>query len=129
MDNNLVERVKEYNKRYKEATSELSNLKAQMNVYEQEVQKLCNELSSYLGVEVTKENALDLYNNKKAEIENNLSIGNEILDRISSDNVEKTELKFEDEFTPVEQSDNDTTDSQVSVGAFTNMFNNAIDDI
>lgn len=129
MDNNLVERVKEYNKRYKEATSELSNLKAQMNVYEQEVQKLCNELSSYLGVEVTKENALDLYNNKKAEIENNLSIGNEILDRISSDNVEKTELKFEDEFTPVEQSDNDTTDSQVSVGAFTNMFNNEIDDI
>lgn len=129
MDNNLVERVKEYNKRYKEATSELSNLKAQMNVYEQEVQKLCNELSSYLGAEVTKENALDLYNKKKAEIENNLSIGNEILDRISSGNTEKTELKFEDEFTPVEQFNNDTTDSPVSVGAFTNMFNNAIDDI
>lgn len=129
MDNNLVERVKEYNRRYKEATSELSNLKAQMNVYEQEVQKLCNELSSYLGVEVTKENALDLYNKKKAEIENNLSIGNEILDRISSDNTEKTELKFEDEFTPVEQPDTATTESPVSAGAFTNMFNNAIDDI
>ena len=154
MDNSLVEKVKEYNKRYKEATSELNRVNAQINVYEQEIDKLCAELSSALGVEVTKDNALELYNQKSTEIENNLALGNEILSRIdngnSSNNVQSSNnftgqatnqvtaqtvaqpeqvMTFESEFNPNSVIGNTNTDNTQSIDAFSGMFSTAIDDI
>lgn len=136
MDNSLVERVKEYNKKYKEATDELNKVNAQINVYEQEIGKLCAELTASLGVEVTKENALELYKQKSEEIERNLALGNEILDRINSSSSSNSpsspndSMKFADEFTPVQSTVEPSNNSpKVDVAAFNGMFSTAIDDI
>lgn len=84
MNQELVARVKEYNKNYKLAMADLNKSTAQINVYEQEIDKLCKELSEVMGVPVTKDNALELYQQKCKEIENNLQIGEEIISRLNS---------------------------------------------
>lgn len=84
MNQELVARVKEYNKNYKLAMADLNKSTAQINVYEQEIDKLCKELSEVMGVPVTVDNALELYQAKCKEIENNLQIGEEIISRLNS---------------------------------------------
>lgn len=84
MNQELVARVKEYNKNYKLAMADLNKSTAQINVYEQEIDKLCKELSEVMGVPVTMDNALELYQQKCKEIENNLQIGEEIISRLNS---------------------------------------------
>ena len=84
MNQELVARVKEYNKNYKLAMADLNKSTAQINVYEQEIDKLCKELSEVMGVPVTMDNALELYQQKCNEIENNLQIGEEIIERLNS---------------------------------------------
>ena len=84
MNQELVARVKEYNKNYKLAMADLNKSTAQINVYEQEIGKLCKELSEVMGVPVTMDNALELYQAKCKEIENNLQIGEEIISRLNS---------------------------------------------
>lgn len=84
MNQELVARVKEYNKNYKLAMADLNKSTAQINVYEQEIDKLCKELSEVMGVPVTMDNALELYQAKCKEIENNLQIGEEIISRLNS---------------------------------------------
>lgn len=84
MNQELVARVKEYNKNYKLAMTDLNKSTAQINVYEQEIDKLCKELSEVMGVPVTMDNALELYQVKCKEIENNLQIGEEIISRLNS---------------------------------------------
>lgn len=84
MNQELVARVKEYNKNYKLAMADLNKSTAQINVYEQEIDKLCKELSEVMGVPVTMDNALELYQAKCKEIENNLQIGEEIIERLNS---------------------------------------------
>lgn len=84
MNQELVARVKEYNKNYKLSMADLNKSTAQINVYEQEIDKLCKELSEVMGVPVTMDNALELYQAKCKEIENNLQIGEEIISRLNS---------------------------------------------
>lgn len=84
MNQELVARVKEYNKNYKLAMADLNKSTAQINVYEQEIDKLCKELSEVMGVPVTMDSALELYQQKCKEIENNLQIGEEIIERLNS---------------------------------------------
>ena len=84
MNQELVARVKEYNKNYKLAMADLNKSTAQINIYEQEIDKLCKELSEVMGVPVTMDNALELYQQKCKEIENNLQIGEEIISRLNS---------------------------------------------
>ena len=84
MNQELVARVKEYNKNYKLAMADLNKSTAKINVYEQEIDKLCKELSEVMGVPVTMDNALELYQAKCKEIENNLQIGEEIISRLNS---------------------------------------------
>lgn len=84
MNQELVARVKEYNKNYKLAMADLNKSTAQINIYEQEIDKLCKELSEVMGVPVTMDNALELYQAKCKEIENNLQIGEEIISRLNS---------------------------------------------
>ena len=64
--------------------ADLNKSTAQINVYEQEIDKLCKELSEVMGVPVTMDNALELYQAKCKEIENNLQIGEEIISRLNS---------------------------------------------
>lgn len=85
MDKELELRVKEYNKHYKEALEEYNKAKAQITVYENEINSLCEELTSHLGVEVTKENALELYQQKEKEIRQQLEIGENIIKRINNE--------------------------------------------
>lgn len=85
MDKELELRVKEYNKHYKEALEEYNKAKAQITVYENEINSLCEELTSHLGIEVTKENALELYQQKEKEIRQQLEIGENIIKRINNE--------------------------------------------
>lgn len=85
MDKELELRVKEYNNNYKKASEEYNKAKAQISVYENEIDSLCAELTSSLGIEVTKENALAIYQRKEKEIRQQLEVGESIINRINNE--------------------------------------------
>ena len=93
-----VERIKEYNKKYKESQSKVANLQAELDMNNREIDRLCKELSAELGISITRENVEQVYMQKVQEINNNLELGENILKRIESEEKglkESSELEGE----------------------------------
>lgn len=152
MDKDLELRVKEYNRQHKEALEEYNKAKAQISVYENEINSLCAELTNSLGIEVTKENALEMYKQKENEIRQQLEVGENIIKRINSEeavsendlntvqgvvaNLEMPEETLEEaprtkteivqNSSNVQQSNNTASSN---LGAFNGFFNTSVDDI
>lgn len=152
MDKDLELRVKEYNRQHKEALEEYNKAKAQISVYENEINSLCAELTNSLGIEVTKENALEIYKQKENEIRQQLEVGENIIKRINSEeavsendlntvqgvvaNLEMPEETLEEapntkpvsaqNSSNVQQSNNTASNN---LGAFNGFFNTSVDDI
>lgn len=80
-----VERIKEYNKRYKESQSKVANLQAELDMNNREIDRLCKELSAELGITINRENVEQVYMQKVQEINSNLELGESILKRIESE--------------------------------------------
>ena len=74
MDKELELRVKEYNKNYKQALDEFNKGKARISVYENEINNLCAELTAILGIEITKDNAFEIYEQKEKELRQQLEV-------------------------------------------------------
>jgi len=85
-----VARVKEYNKKYRECTLKVSELKAKIDLANKTIDDLCNELTNELGVHVTRDNAHEIYAKYTKEINEKLQIGEEILNRIASEEIGNT---------------------------------------
>lgn len=85
-----VARVKEYNKKYRECTLKVSELKAKIDLANKTIDDLCNELTNELGVQVTRDNAHEIYAKYTKEINEKLQIGEEILNRIASEEIGNT---------------------------------------
>lgn len=152
MDKDLELRVKEYNRQHKEALEEYNKAKAQISVYENEINSLCAELTNSLGIEVTKENALEIYKQKENEIRQQLEVGENIIKRINSEeavsendlntvqgvvaNLEmpeetlgeapKTRTESAQNSSNVQQGNNTASSN---LGAFNGFFNTSVDDI
>ena len=77
-----IEQVKQYNKILETYKNKSAQLKAEIEVNSREINRLCGELSKELGVEVTPENIRSIYEEQVKSINNNLSVGMDILNRI-----------------------------------------------
>lgn len=80
-----VERIKSYNNSLKTYKEKGAKLLAEAEFTEKELIKLCQELTQELGVQVTVENIEQIYAQRVAKIEDTLRTGEEILNRIKSE--------------------------------------------
>lgn len=80
-----VERIKEYNKKYKESQQKVANLQAELDMNNREIDRLCKELSAELGVQITRENVETVYEQKVNAINTSLELGEKILTRIETE--------------------------------------------
>lgn len=148
MDKDLELRVKEYNRQHKEALEEYNKAKAQISVYENEINNLCAELTNSLGIEVTKENALEIYKQKENEIRQQLEVGENIIKRINSEEAvsendlntvqgvvanlempEETGKVKQDSANRVSEAPKSVSTASSDLGAFNGFFNTSVDDI
>lgn len=145
MDKELELRVKEYNKNYKQALDEFNKGKAQISVYENEINNLCAELTTMLGIEITKDNAFEIYEQKEKELRQQLEVGESIIKRIQTeantydtqDNlstvqgvVASVDLQQTANANKVEETIMTSTPvPKQDMGAFNGFFNTSVDDI
>lgn len=145
MDKELELRVKEYNKNYKQALDEFNKGKAQISVYENEINNLCAELTAMLGIEITKDNAFKIYEQKEKELRQQLEVGESIIKRIQTeantydtkDNlttvqgvVASVDLQQTANTSKVEETIATSTPiPKQDMGAFNGFFNTSVDDI
>lgn len=80
-----IEEVKQYNASLREYKEKSSKLRAEIEFNQQELARQCAELSSALGIEVTPENVNAILEERVAKINNTMSVGNEILNRIKAE--------------------------------------------
>lgn len=80
-----VEDIRKYNSSLREYQDKYNKINAEIEFNKRELQKLCGELSAELGIQVTPDNIVEIYNERVAKINNTLSIGTEILQRIKSE--------------------------------------------
>lgn len=79
-----IDEIKRYNARLASSKQAVQNLKIELEVRCKEATSIMQQLSAELGVEVTAENAMELYSKYKADLEMQLANGNSILDRLES---------------------------------------------
>jgi hypothetical protein len=80
-----VERVKSFNARYREAQQKAATIKAEIDMNNREIDRLCTELSNDLGITVTRENVEQVYASNVEEINKKLELGEDILNRINNE--------------------------------------------
>lgn len=90
---NLIERAKQYNQQLKEIETEASNTKAHISYGEADLNKLCNELSSLLGLEITEENVEEICEQQMAKIINDLETGERTIKAIQEGTYSQEELE------------------------------------
>lgn len=80
-----VARVRQYNAELKVYSEKSANTRAKMEMSKAEVKRLCAELTEELGVQVTPENLEAIYKQCVEKIENTLTSGEAILNRIKQE--------------------------------------------
>lgn len=80
-----IEDVKKYNASLKEYQDKAAQVRAAIEFNTNELNRLCSELSKELGIQVTPENIEQIREERIEKIENTLKVGNEILNRIKSE--------------------------------------------
>lgn len=98
-----IQRVNEYNRKLKDAKNEQSKIQNELEYSKRELNRLCSELSSELGVQVTIENIKEVYEQEMSKIERNLAIGEEILARICGGTPQNTSSNTQSEVETSEQ--------------------------
>ncbi len=79
-----VARVRQYNARLATNKEKTAQLRAEVNMTNNEIAQLCAELSKELGREITPENAMAEYEQYIAQLESTLTAGEQILDRVEN---------------------------------------------
>lgn len=80
-----VARVKQYNLEYNKCKEKAMQLNAEREMNKKEIDSLCAELSSELGMQVTLENIESIYNDKVDKINADLLLGESIIKRIEAE--------------------------------------------
>ena len=80
-----IEQVKQYNASLKQYRDKAAQIRAGIDFNKNELNRLCQELSAELGIEVTPENVEQIRAKQIEEIESTLRTGNEILNRIKAE--------------------------------------------
>lgn len=80
-----AEDIRRYNARLNEYKKQSVELQAELGVAKREIERLCKELSEKLGKEINEENIAQVYMEYMSNLEEKISTGNGILDRIESE--------------------------------------------
>lgn len=82
IDGVSLEQVKQYNESIKAYQDKAAHIRAGIEYSTNEINRLCAELTTELGVQVTPDNIRQIYAERVEKIKNMLSVGTEILSRI-----------------------------------------------
>ncbi|MBR1454066.1 MAG: hypothetical protein IJ593_05435 [Lachnospiraceae bacterium] len=80
-----INAVRQYNASLKEYQQKSAQMRAAIEFNKKELNRLCEELSTELGMTVTPENIEQVRDAKIEEINNSLEIGNQMLNRIKAE--------------------------------------------
>ena len=80
-----IEAIKKYNDSLREYKDKATKLRAELEFSQKELERQCNELSAELGMRVTPENVSEILEERIKKINNTLSIGTEILERVKAE--------------------------------------------
>lgn len=95
-----IEEVKRYNASLKQYKERASQVRAGIEYSTKELERLCAELSTELGVVVTPENIQQIRQERLEKIQNTLTVGNEILNRIKSEEEAANAAPVKPAYTP-----------------------------
>lgn len=77
-----VTKVRQYNARLSSKKEQTAQLRAEVSMINNDINQLCEELSRELGIPVTPENAMEVYEKYTAQLMEQITTGEQILDRI-----------------------------------------------
>lgn len=80
-----IDTIKQYNASLREYKEKSSKLRAEIEFSQKELDRQCKELSAELGIEVTPDNIKTILDERIAKINNTITVGTEILDRIKAE--------------------------------------------
>lgn len=80
-----VEEIKRYNDALRSHTERAAKIKAELEINNREIVRICEELTAELGVTVTPENIESIYRENVDKINETLQTGNEVLRRITEE--------------------------------------------
>ncbi len=87
-----IEAVKQYNASLREYKEKSAKLRAEIEFSQAELERQCKELSAELGISVTPENLQSILNERIEKINNTISVGTEILNRIKAEEVANQQM-------------------------------------
>lgn len=85
LQNVNLEEVKQFNVSLKQYKDRAATLNAEIEYTNKELDSLCAELTAELGVQVTRDNIEQIYNEQVAKINSTLQSGNAVLAKIASE--------------------------------------------
>lgn len=80
-----IERVREFNRAYKQLKQREVELTAERDMNNKEIDRLCKELSAELGIEVNRDNAREVCERYVTELNERLGVGEAIFQRINAE--------------------------------------------
>lgn len=80
-----IESVKQYNATLRQYKDQSAKLTAEIEFNEKELNTLCSQLTTELGVQVTPENIESIYNEQVQKINQTLETGNAVLQKIQQE--------------------------------------------
>jgi prefoldin subunit 5 len=80
-----LEEIKRYNAALKQYKEKAASLNAEIEYTNRELDTLCSELTAELGIQVTRDNVEQIYNEQVAKINSTLQSGNAVLAKIASE--------------------------------------------
>lgn len=80
-----IEEVKKYNDSIKYYKDQSARLSVEIEMNEKELKQLCEQLTAELGVEVTPDNIEQVYNEQVQKINQTLTTGNAVLEKIKTE--------------------------------------------
>lgn len=82
-----INQVKQYNEQLKKYKEQAAKIKVEIEMNTGELNRLCEELTAELGVQVTPDNIEQIYNDRVEKVRNTLQSGTEIMDRIRQESL------------------------------------------
>lgn len=82
-----INQVKQYNEQLKRYKEQAAKIKVEIEMNTSELNRLCEELTAELGVQVTPDNIEQIYNDRVEKVRNTLQSGTEIMDRIRQESL------------------------------------------
>ena len=82
-----INQVKQNNEQLKKYKEQAAKIKVEIEMNTSELNRLCEELTAELGVQVTPDNIEQIYNDRVEKVRNTLQSGTEIMDRIRQESL------------------------------------------